>query len=150
MRRRCGLLSGLLILMLSSCAGAGQPANNLQEVQSARETWAERGLSSYRFDFERQCFCVREAVEPVTVEVREGAVHEVRSRRTGEVMPHTEAIPWYTIDELLALVEDAQAQGGQEVRVQFHQDGYPLQIEIGSLAADAGVHYTVANVVPLD
>jgi hypothetical protein len=139
----------MLLLSLAGCAGVSQPADPLHEVRSARATWAAQELRDYRFDFDRQCFCVREAVEPVTIEVRGGGVHEVRSRRTGEVMPHSEAVPWYTIEQLFGQIEEAQAAGIQSVRVEYHPLGYPSEIEIGSLAADAGVHYTVKNVEPL-
>jgi hypothetical protein len=139
----------MLLLVLAACAGANQPADPLQEVRSARAAWAAQGLRSYRFDFDRQCFCVREAVEPVTIEVRDGAVHEVRSRTTGAVMPVSDAVPWYTIGQLFGQIEEAQAAGTQPVRVEYHQRGYPTEIEIGSLAADAGVHYRVGNVEAL-
>jgi hypothetical protein len=143
------LLCGALPLALPGCAGTNQPADPIHEVGSARATWAAQELRDYRFDFDRQCFCVREAVEPVTVEVRDGAVHEVRSRRTGEVMPSSDAVPWFTIERLFEQIEEAEAAGTQPVRVAYHPRGYPTEIEIGSLAADAGVHYTVSNVEPL-
>jgi hypothetical protein len=139
-----------LLLALAACAGAGRAADPLAEVRSARATWAAQELRSYRFDFERQCFCVREAVEPVTVEVREGAVHEVRARATGEVMPGGDAVPWYTIEQLFDQIEEAQAAGTQPVRVEYHRRGHPTEIEIGSLAADAGVRYIVGDPRPLE
>jgi hypothetical protein len=36
--------------------------------------------------------------------------------------------------------------GDDPVRVEYHPRGYPVVIEIGSLAADAGVRYSVGNV----
>jgi hypothetical protein len=142
------LLLPALLLTLAGCAERQPPADPPAGTAQARAAWEARQVRDYRFDFERQCFCVREAVEPVTVEVRSGSVHQVRSRATGEVMPHNEAIPWYTIDELLRQVEEAEREG-QEVRVEYHPDGYPVEIEIGSLAADAGVRYLVSNMGPL-
>jgi hypothetical protein len=149
MRHRRSLPAGILLLSLAGCAGASPPADPLHEVRSARAAWAAEELRDYRFDFDRQCFCVREAVEPVTIEVRDGHLHEVRSRSTGEVMPRSDAVPWYTIEQLFDHIAEAQAAGLQAVLVDYHPRGYPTVIEIGSLAADAGVHYNVRNLEPL-
>lgn len=137
------LLPLLLPLILAGCARSQPAAPPPEAIAAARAAWQAQDMSDYRFDFERQCFCVHEAVEPVTIEVRDGAIAQVVSRRTGEEMPISETVPWYTIDELLEMVAQAEAEGTQPVSVQYHRLGYPLRIEIGSLAADAGVIYKV-------
>ncbi len=147
MRWRTLLFSVLLVV--SGCAGSQAPAEPPREVGSAAEVWAAQNIRNYRFDFDRQCFCVREAVEPVTIEVREGVITRVRSRNTGEAMPASDLVTWYTVEDLFEQIREAQAAGIEPIRVQYHEWGYPLEIEIGSLAADAGVHYRVRNLEPL-
>ncbi len=135
-------------LLLTACTPAAPPPDGGDAADAPRSAWHEQGLRDYAFDFERQCFCVREALQPVRIEVRGGEIVEVRSRESGEVVPPSPAIPWYTVDELLRQAEVAR-EDGQEVRVDYHADGHPAQIEIGSLAADAGVIYNISNLAAL-
>lgn len=140
-----------LLLALAAAAACARPApapDGSAQGEMPLARWEAQGLRSYRFDLERQCFCVEEAREPVTVTVRDGAVAEVRSRRTGTVMTPSGSVTWPTVGELLRQAAEARALG-TEARVRLDPSGYPAEIEIGSLAADAGVRYTVANVVPL-
>ena len=105
-------------------------------------------MDDYRFDFDRQCFCVPAAVEPVTVDVRDGRITRVVSRGTGQPVEPAENIIWYTIEELFGLIEQAEAEG-TTVSVQYDERGYPALITIGNLAADAGVEYRITEVTPL-
>lgn len=141
--------SFIVLLFVSGCARTPMPGEPPRDLGSAAGVWAAQGIRDYRFDFDRQCFCVREAVEPVTIEVHDGVITQVRSRSTGEAMPISEAVPWYTVEELFQQIEEAQAAGIEPLNVQYHARGYPLEIEIGSLAADAGVHYSLRNLEPL-
>jgi hypothetical protein len=112
--------------------------------------WSEAGLEDYRFRFHQQCFCVREQVEPVVVEVRGGRIVRVASQATGEEVPADPNLRWPTIPDLFDLV--AQAEIDQPEALIVHYDarlGYPIHLEIGSLAADAGVVYTASNFEPL-
>jgi hypothetical protein len=145
MRLRPTLLLLLGLLLAAGCAPSGPGT----VPGAAGHTWAGVPGGHYRYDFERQCFCVPEATQPVTIEVRDGAVVSVRSRATGEEVVRSENIPWYSIEGLLAQANEARAEG-QEVAVQYDAaTGHPTLVEIGSLAADAGVRYLVANVQPL-
>ena len=131
---------------IAGCAGSGEPLESPPEVtEGGSTTWTAQGPQNYRFKFRRECFCVREAVEPVVVEVREGSIVSVRSQNTGAPMPTSGPVDWYTIQQLLELVDQARPDG-QTVQVEFHSSGYPKLIEIGSLAADAGVRYHVSDV----
>ena len=134
----------LSALILAGCAPAQPGSPPATPNDSARATWAAQEIQDYRFDFERQCFCVREAVEPVTIDVRSGEIAAVRSRSTGEEMPMSDMVQWYTVEELFRLIDEAEAEG-QDVRVEYDTLGYPRRIEIGSLAADAGVIYTISR-----
>jgi hypothetical protein len=145
MKRYRLVLFGLLAV---GCSTAPEPAEPLTSVSAARVRWSDGAPANYRFDFQRHCFCVTEAVQPVTVEVRGGEIVSVVSRDGGQPAPAAPNIEWYTIEDLFRLIEEAEA-AGQEVEVEYAPDGYPARIVIGSLAADAGVEYQVENVSPL-
>ena len=141
------LLMGFMLL--TGCSASAGPAGPIVDVESARARWVTQSMQNYSYDFQRMCFCVEEAREPVTVQVRNGAVTGVTSRTTGISMLQTENLTWYTMEELLDMIAEAQ-RDGQEVVVDYDSRGYPMIIEIGSLAADAGVRYEIANVTRVD
>lgn len=134
----------LSTLLLAGCAPSPRVSPPTTPNDSARAAWAALEIRDYRFDFERQCFCVREAVEPVTIDVRSGEIAAVRSRSTGDEILVSDMVQWHTVEELFRLIEEAEAEG-QDVRVEYDTLGYPRRIEIGSLAADAGVIYTISR-----
>lgn len=141
------IMAGLLV---SGCGASDGPVNARLGSRGELSQWRAQDWTDYRFDFARHCFCVPEALEPVTIEVSGGRISAVRSRRTGEELPRTASAPWYTIEELFRLVRDAERAGVRPLRVRYHPLGYPAEIELGTLASDAGVRYSVENVVPLD
>lgn len=102
--------------------------------------------ADYRYDFQRDCFCPREAVQPVTIEVRGGEVVRVVTRPGGEDVTNTRYASWPTIEDLIQEVEEARGRGEKNLVVRYDEElGYPTFIEIGTLANDAGVRYTAAN-----
>lgn len=133
----------LLVMVTATGCACSQPSEPGIVNDRARARWAAQEIRDYRFDFDRQCFCVPEAVEPVRIEVRDGEIAAVRSRTTGESLAASAYVQWFTVDQLFRLIEQAEA-AGQDVRVDYHWLGYPRKIEIGSLAADAGVVYAVS------
>jgi hypothetical protein len=55
-----------------------------------------------------------------------------------------------TVSDLFRLVADSREQGVTPLEVGYDaQLGYPVRIEAGSLAADAGTIYTAAALEPL-
>jgi hypothetical protein len=99
--------------------------------------------ADYRYDFQRVCFCTPEAVQPVTIEVRDGRVARVVTRPRGEDVTNARFASWPTIEELVREIDDARARGEQNLVVRYDEKlGYPTFIEIGTLANDAGVRYT--------
>jgi hypothetical protein len=143
------LLAGILIVILAGCATASDPAGPEGDISLARARWSGQALQDYRFDFRRSCFCVETVREPVTIEVRGGAISSVRSRVTGQTIPSSENIQWYTIEELFILIEEAEANGIEPIIVEYAQSGYPTFIEIGDVRVDAGTQYWVENLLPL-
>jgi hypothetical protein len=132
----------LLACSSGSVPEAGPPAG----VAVERQRWESAGVATYRFDFEQQCFCVREQVQPVTIEVRDGAVTRVVSRETGADITAVEGLRWPTIGDLFRVMEEAARDGITPLVVRYDPElGYPTHIEAGSLAADAGIIYTASN-----
>jgi hypothetical protein len=102
--------------------------------------------ADYRYDFQRLCFCVEEAVQPVTIEVRDGRVVRVVTRPGGKDVTNAEFVNWPTIEDLVDEIEEARARGEKNLVVRYDEKlGYPTFIEIGTLANDAGVRYTADN-----
>lgn len=102
--------------------------------------------ADYRYDFQRVCFCTREAVQPVTIEVRGGQVVRVVTRPGGEDVTNTRYATWPTIEDLLDEIDEARRRGEKHLVVRYDtQLGYPTFIEIGTLENDAGVRYTADN-----
>jgi hypothetical protein len=143
-----GFLGVAFSLAVIGCSTSPEPVEPVATVSAARARWADGSPANYRFDFQRHCFCVVEAVQPVTVEVRGGEIVSVVSRDGGQPVPDALNIEWYSIEDLFRLIDEAET-GGQEVEVEYAPEGYPTRIVIGSLAADAGVEYQVGNVAPL-
>lgn len=131
-------------------AGSSGESRSLDEVAIQERLWQEAGLTSYRFEFEQQCFCVREQVQPVIIEVRDERIERVLSKETGQDLSGEANLQWYTVADLFGRIVEAQANGTAPLVVRYDpQLGYPVHIEMGSLAADAGVIFTASNLEPL-
>lgn len=140
----------LVLLLLAGCAT--DPRGDAPEgLGEHRARWEAQRIESYRFDFAQQCFCAREQVQPVTIEVRSGRVARVVSRVSGAEVQTGPPLRWPTIPELFDRIAEAEREGMEPRVVRFDPGlGYPSHVEIGSLAADAGVVYTVSGLRPLD
>ena len=138
------------LLLLAGCTRAIAPADEPAATSTPEERrWEAARLSDYRYDFEQQCFCLREQTQPVTVEVRGGRVARVVSRETGQPVVQRENLRWHTIPELFRMAAEARRNGTETKVTHDPRLGYPTRIEIGSLAADAGVIYIASNLRPL-
>ncbi|MBD0319233.1 MAG: hypothetical protein ICV87_02800 [Gemmatimonadetes bacterium] len=136
------------LLLLAGCATTSAPTQSGAGTAEERQ-WRAAALADYRFDFEQQCFCIEAQRQPVTVEVRGGRVSQVLARATGQPVSAAENVQWRTVDDLFRLIAEARANG-TELRASFDPRlGYPTRVEIGSLAADAGVIYIASNLRPL-
>lgn len=149
MRTRTGL--ALIVITASGCStGAPPDSDSGNDLPVERQRWEAAALADYQFDFQQQCFCVQEQVQPVTIEVRGGAISRVISRETGDEVAASDGLRWYTVTDLFAVIADARERGVEPLVVRYDpQLGYPVHIEAGSLAADAGIIYTASNLQPL-
>lgn len=101
---------------------------------------------AYAYDFQRECFCVEEAREPVRITVADDAVVEVRSRGSGTLLP-TDS--WPTLRQIEREV-DAARERSEEVVIERDAGEFPVRVAIGSMAADAGVVYHLGNLERID
>jgi hypothetical protein len=136
----------MALVSFGCSTGASSDAAEPGDRAAAQQRWEAAALTDYRFDFQQQCFCVREQVQPVTIEVRDGRISRVVSRETGEDVAAVQGLQWRTIPDLFRVISEARQNGVTPLIVQYDpQLGYPVRIEAGSLAADAGVIYAVSN-----
>lgn len=135
----------LLALALSGCARPFLlPGDEDGEVSAQRRLWESQNLDDYRFRFARTCFCP--PLGTVMVEVRDDRVVSARDAQTGSLVsgPDTQGIP--TVDELFDYIVESAAEGTY-LDVRYHSSmGYPTEVEIGTLANDAGARYFVSSV----
>lgn len=140
----------LALLLLAGCA-TDPRGGAVEGLAEHRARWEAQRIESYRFDFEQQCFCAREQVQPVTIEVRSGRVARVVSRESGAEIPLGPPLQWPTVPELFDRIAEAEEEGVEPRVIRYDPRlGYPSHVEIGSLAADAGIVYTVSDLGPLD
>jgi hypothetical protein len=104
------------------------------------------GLRDYSYDFQRECFCTSEAREAVRIIVRNRAVLEVRSRATGQTLALSSSLTWPTLADIVREMDEANASQSP-VQIEYDEEGFPERVEIGSLAADAGVIYLIGRLV---
>ena len=127
-------------ILASTSVEGGATADDLRERQ---RRWAALDLASYDVDLAITCFCTEEYRRPVTLHVRDGRATGATAREPGPVRPAAE---YPTVDSLFARAIAERERGGH-VRGTFDREyGYPTFIEIGTLANDAGVGYTISAV----
>jgi hypothetical protein len=155
--KRVPFLLLVVVLGVAGCTAGAAPdveggdggvvsGEGVGEGVRERERWDAAALGDYRYDFQQQCFCVREQVQPVTIEVRGGRVARVVSRETGAEVAASDGLRWYTVPELFEVIAEARRNGVTPLVVRYDAElGYPTHIEAGSLAADAGTIYSASN-----
>lgn len=122
-----------------------------KELAAARRTWAAQGLLSYRFRFQRLCFCGPDATAPLTVVVSRNRVISVTRAETGEPVAPGESLP-LTVERLFVEIERAIDQGAAALTVHYDPvRGYPLSIDIDRdfRIADEEVYYRASELAPL-
>jgi hypothetical protein len=138
-----GLGAKQIVAATDTIAGTGQ----LNELQQKRAAWVARGIKDYRVQLAIMCFCRTGVTRPVLVEVRKGAVAKVWDLETAKVLTDIEPYPSIT-----ALFDQAidQRSGGGNVSVTYDRElGFPVRIEIGTIANDAGRVFTLGALTRL-
>ena len=126
---RSTLLMLAASLMLGGCAliDGNTDDNRRLGVDRERAAWQANAPDQYAYVYVYGCFCPEEVRGPFEVVVQDGVV--VSAVREGG--PVTDFSPIVTVDELFDLIEEAYAEGADQVEVIYHEPfGYPLEISI--------------------
>jgi len=119
----------------------------LNELQQRRAAWIAQGIDDYRVQLRISCFCGGDIRRPVLVEVRRGAVSKVWDLETAKPVTNLELYPSIT-----TLFDRAIAERSQGGNVSVAYDGglgFPVRLEIGTIANDAGTLYFLGELTRL-
>lgn len=121
--------------------------SQLKQLRMNRRLWRQQKINNYRYTLSNDCFCITEARGPVVIEVRNGRTTSITSVQTGQPVTNPELFRTYnTVPKLFNLIRNTISSGQSELAVEYdRQLGYPTQINIGNLAADAGIFTTIEN-----
>ncbi len=115
--------------------GTGQ----LAELQQRRAAWVARGIDDYRVELRISCFCGGTITRPVILEVRDGVVSKVTDVETSQVV--ADMSPYPTITQLFDKAIEMRTNDGH-VSVAYDKSvGFPVRLEVGTIANDAGTLY---------
>jgi hypothetical protein len=122
-----------------------------KDLAAARRTWATQGLLSYRFRFQRLCFCAPDAVAPLSVVVTRNRVISVTRAESGTPVTPDSSLP-LTVERLFDEIERAIHEKAASLNVRYDPlRGYPLSIDIDrdERVADEEVYYRASDLTPL-
>ncbi len=139
--------SGLGATQLSISADTVVGTGELAELQQRRAAWIARGIDDYRVQLQIVCFCAGDIRRPVLMEVRNDAITKVWDLETARPVPTLSSYP--TITKLFDAAVAERSRGGHVSVVYDGTHGFPVRIEIGTLANDAGTMYTLGAFRPL-
>ena len=125
-------LLGALFISLTLSACTTSPDDPGDDLFANRRQWQAQGIRDYQVKFSLSCFCVTDVTQPVLLQVRNGAIVSVTRVADGVAVPPSkwEGI-YYTVDQMFALIADAQVKGADEVRVEYHTElRYPTTVFI--------------------
>ena len=124
-------------------SGSGQ----LNELQQRRAAWIAQGIDDYRVQLRISCFCAGDITRPVLVEVRRGAVTKVWDLETAKPVANLE--PYPSITTLFDRAVAERSQGGNVSVAYDGALGFPVRLEIGTIASDAGTLYFLGELTRL-
>src|SRR5262245_10070498 len=94
--------AALATAVIAGCGGAGSApvtAGPQADLSRSRAIWMGRNLRSYRYTLQLGCFCAPTSIQPVVVEVRNGAPTSVTTLSGDPVDPAIFA-SYETVDKL--------------------------------------------------
>jgi Family of unknown function (DUF6174) len=138
-------INAQLISQSPSNAPQKLTTSNSKQLRINQRLWNQQKISNYRYTLSRDCFCTPEARGPVVIEVRNGKTTSITNASTGKPVNRELFKEYDTVPKLFKSIKSAIARKEPELSVEYNPKGYPTQIKIGSLAADAGVVLTIQN-----
>ena len=138
-----GLGAQQITVSLDTIPGSGE----LAEIQQRRAAWVAQGINDYRVQLQIVCFCAGDIRRPVLIEVRRGAVSKVWDLESAK--PVTNLEPYPTITQLYDRAVAQRSEGGHVSVAYDRTFGFPVRIEIGTIANDAGTVYMLGQLTKL-
>lgn len=123
-----GLRTLLIAALAAGCQTHAASCHSDPTIAAAQAAWQARHLEDYRFVWQQTCFCLPEAVQPIVVTVRHGAIVSATSLGGVDVSDEVRN-DLMTIDELYRYVDDTQCKAAQ-VRLAAAKDGVPETIHV--------------------
>lgn len=149
------LLSLGVLPALASCGSDAPPTvvAELRDLERAQMLWKQRGFRNYRMVASKECFCLREMVQPALVTVHGSTIVDVRRLDGTPIEPQF----WSSrvvVDSLFPRIRDALNSDFYE-RVELSFDsrlGFPTRAAFyaPSRIADGDVAYVISGITPLD
>lgn len=113
------LASALLIAACGGGGDGGEVSPEQEALDGALLLWADVDSTHYQFVSQRSCECLPEYVEPIIVEVIDGAIASALNERDlTPVAPEVET-GLYTIDGLFTVIQEAIDDGAYSVDVSY-------------------------------
>lgn len=135
--------SGLGTDQISVSADTVPGSGLLRELQERRAAWVAHGIDDYRVQLRISCFCAGDITRPVLVEIRRGAVAKVWDLETARTVTNITA--YRTITALFDAAIAERSRGGHVSVTYDRALGYPVRLEIGTIANDAGTLYMLGE-----
>jgi hypothetical protein len=144
---------GALLLSLTLPACTTSPDDPGDDVAANRRHWQSQRIADYEVQFRMSCFCVPDVIAPVVLQVRGGAIVSVTRVSDGVGVPPSRWVGiYYTVDQMFALIADAQAKGADEIRVSYDPVlGYPTTVFIDQSVrlADEELRFEMSGLMPV-
>jgi hypothetical protein len=143
------LVAAAALLTTPGCELFGSISNKDSDLATHKRIWARYNTGTYTYSLQRSCFCW--LAGPFKIEVRDNEIVAVTPDpvlSVSEVLPEDFYI-FQTVDELFELIEEAYAQGADDVEIEYSNYGYPNSITIDYIlnAVDDELYLGVSNMV---
>lgn len=143
-----------LVLALQGCLlDVFAPSSNQEEnLRTARELWRSQGISDYRYNLLRRCFCGPEVAGPVHVEVRGGQAVSVAPVQSSQTVQVDQFASLDTVEELFAAIEEIMDRDPYLLTVRYDPArGYPTYVfaDYERNAVDEENGFQVGNFEPV-
>jgi hypothetical protein len=139
---------------VAGCGGTGSgpvPTGPQADLSRSRAIWIGRNLRSYRFTLQLGCFCAPTSIQPVVIEVRNGAPTSVKTLAGDPVDPAT-FDRYETIEKLFTAIQNTLDARGRVVDAAYDPSlGFPASAFLDPLpmAADDELSISVTDFRPL-
>jgi hypothetical protein len=137
---------GIILLAATLVAAACSDTTGVTEnsLISHRALWEAAGLSSYQYEYRKQCECPPEALRPVLIEVRAGSVTQVRFLDNLLTAESLLAQGYPTIDDLFDYIDEVSQTNVASLVVTYDSMlGYPTLISVDFRRDTADDEFTV-------